>query len=166
MIGAETAITALPHAEETLSEGSLIAVVLKGLPESHKAFSIHTTQRGEKITFAASAVLPGGLRLGRWTKAAGAYGRHRRHIVHPDLHENATTADIKVYDRLFDLNTAHEEKVDVDECHGCFDIKTWHEILRCSNCDDVLKLQNVTEGLTIKGRIATSKMVQIYFSIY
>ncbi|XP_060758362.1 uncharacterized protein LOC132869011 [Neoarius graeffei] len=46
------AITAFRKAEERLSDGLLIAMILKGLPESFKAFVIHVTQGDENLTFA------------------------------------------------------------------------------------------------------------------
>ena len=51
MIRAETAATALKSAEEVISDGLLIAVVLKGLPVSYKTFATVVIQREKPITF-------------------------------------------------------------------------------------------------------------------
>lgn len=52
IICAETSITALRNAGEVLSDGLLVAMVLKGLLESFKPFSIFVTQRDETLSFA------------------------------------------------------------------------------------------------------------------
>lgn len=50
IIWAETAITALRNAGETLNDDLLIKVILKGLPDVFKSFSIHVAQSDEKLT--------------------------------------------------------------------------------------------------------------------
>ncbi|KAJ8414258.1 hypothetical protein AAFF_G00051280 [Aldrovandia affinis] len=51
VIRAENTITALRNAGEVLSDGLLVAMVLKGLPESFKPFAIFVTQRDETLSF-------------------------------------------------------------------------------------------------------------------
>lgn len=70
------------------------------------------------------------------------------------IHKNGTSFDIHTHDRLFYLSTMD----DADKCNACYDIQTWHEILGHCNYDDVLKLENVTEGMKIKTRSEKPKM--------
>lgn len=56
MIRAEKAIIALRNAKETLSAGLIIAMILKGLPESYKPLAIHVTKSTSEITFTESKV--------------------------------------------------------------------------------------------------------------
>lgn len=52
IIRAEKSITALKNAKETLSDGLVIAMILKGLPDSYKPLIVHVTQSASEITFA------------------------------------------------------------------------------------------------------------------
>ena len=51
IIRAETAATALKNAGEIISDGLLIAMVMKGLPKEFKAFVVVTTQTEKIMTF-------------------------------------------------------------------------------------------------------------------
>ena len=51
IIRAERAVTSLRNAKEVISDGLIIAMILKGLPESYKPFAIHTTQSSEELTY-------------------------------------------------------------------------------------------------------------------
>ena len=51
IISAETAATALKTVEEVISDGLLIAMVLKGLPRNYKTFSTVVIQREKQLTF-------------------------------------------------------------------------------------------------------------------
>ena len=65
-------------------------------------------------------------------------------IVWPD----GKRYNIYVYKRMYYLQT----ECDVDDvCHVSYDIQTWHEIMGHYNYKDILKLQDVTEGMHIKG---------------
>lgn len=44
-------ITGLKNAKETLNDGLLVPLVLKGVPEAFKAFSAHVTQSESEIKF-------------------------------------------------------------------------------------------------------------------
>ena len=52
VIRAETAATALRNADEAVSDALLIAMVLKGLPSSFKAFSAIVVQQDKQMSFA------------------------------------------------------------------------------------------------------------------
>ena len=63
---------------------------------------------------------------------------------------DGTRFNIHVYGKLYYLHTEGESN---DKCNACHDIQTWHEILGHCNYDDVLKLQNVVDGMQIKGKM-------------
>ena len=51
IIRTEATVTALRNAGETLSDGLIIAMVLKGLPRTFNAFSIYLTHSSKELTF-------------------------------------------------------------------------------------------------------------------
>ncbi len=65
---------------------------------------------------------------------------------------DGTNFNIYVYNRLYYLNTVNDYCVD-DQCNGCYDIKTWHEILGHCNYDDIRRLPSVVDGMKFKGKI-------------
>lgn len=74
------------------------------------------------------------------------------------VHQSGTEFDIVEHNRLYYLDTVSNEGNDGDFCNGCYDIQTWHEILGHCNYDDVSKLQDVVEGMQIKGKFDKSKL--------
>lgn len=62
---------------------------------------------------------------------------------------DGTRFNMHVYGKLYYLHTGAESN---DKCNACHDIQTWHKILGHCNYDDVLKLQDVVEGMQIKGK--------------
>lgn len=61
---------------------------------------------------------------------------------------DGTRFEIYVCKRMYYLQT----ECDLDDvCHVSYDIQTWHEVMGHCNYDDILKLQDVTEGMHIKG---------------
>jgi hypothetical protein len=58
--------------------------------------------------------------------------------------------------RLYYLHTVNGECE--DQCKGVYDLQAWHEILGHCNYDDVQKLQNVVDGMTIKGKTDMSAL--------
>lgn len=63
---------------------------------------------------------------------------------------DGTVFPIGVHNKLYYLSTVNTEGN--DQCNGCFDLQTWHEILGHCNHEDVQKLPKVVEGMIIKGK--------------
>lgn len=65
-------------------------------------------------------------------------------LVMPD----GTRFDIQVFERMYYLRTKCSEN---DVCNVSCDIQTWHEIMGHCNYEDILKLQDIKEGMHTKG---------------
>lgn len=48
-----------------------------------------------------------------------------------------------------------------DQCMSCHDIQMWHEILGHCNFNDVQKLENVVDGMSIKGKAPKSMQCEV-----
>lgn len=66
------------------------------------------------------------------------------------LHKDGTEFPIHGHNKLYYLHTIDNESV--DQCKKCYDLKTWHEILCHCNYGDIIKLENVVDGMEIKSR--------------
>ena len=69
------------------------------------------------------------------------------------IHRDGTKFHIHVHDRLYYLHTLNndDDEGDDDQCKGCHDMQTWHDILGHCNYNDIQKLQDVVDGMKIKG---------------
>lgn len=65
---------------------------------------------------------------------------------------DGTRFDIHVYGRLYYLHTEIESND--DKCNASHDIQAWHEMLGHCNYDDVLRFQDVVDGMQIKGKMS------------
>ena len=63
--------------------------------------------------------------------------------------KDGTQFPIHVHDRLYYLHTI-PDGCD-DRVKGCYDLKTWHEILGHCNIDDVQRLKGVVDGMKMLG---------------
>lgn len=63
---------------------------------------------------------------------------------------DGTKFNIEVCGKLYYLPTVNDENV--DKFKVCHDIKMWHRILGHCNFEDVSRLENVVEGMKIKGK--------------
>ena len=85
------------------------------------------------------------------TNGASVTFQHGRNQL---VHKDGTRFDIEERNRLYYLITYDngEHELENDECHACYDVQTWHEILGHCNYDDVLKLESVTKGMKVKNK--------------
>ncbi|XP_061782220.1 uncharacterized protein [Nerophis lumbriciformis] len=78
LLRAQTLITALQNAEETLCDELLISVILKGLPDTFKPFDLYVKQSGATMTFGE---FKAALRTYDWTVASGGGCAEYQHSV-------------------------------------------------------------------------------------
>ncbi len=69
------------------------------------------------------------------------------------LHRDGTKFPIHVHNKLYYLHTKDSECV--DQCKKCNDLQTWHEILGHCNYKDIIKLQDVVDGVTVHGSVCS-----------
>ena len=75
--------------------------------------------------------------------------------------KNGTTFRITECDRLYYLETVdivEQEQEPTDQVNLSLDIYQWHKILGHCNFEDICKLENVVQGMTIKGQVDKTKL--------
>lgn len=74
------------------------------------------------------------------------------------VHKDGTTFTIKEHNQLYYLNTVKQYHSTSDKVSVSHNIHTWHEILGHCNFEDVIKSQEVANGMRISGTFDKSKL--------
>lgn len=93
-------------------------------------------------------------------KAATSNGAELKfHQGHSELvHKDGTTFTIEEHGQLYYLNTFEQCENSSDKVSVSHDIQTWHEILGHCNVEDIVKSQNVVDGMNISGKFDKTKL--------
>lgn len=66
------------------------------------------------------------------------------------IHRDGTKFHAYVHEWLYCLHSEKNDRCD-DLRRGCCDMQTWNQILKYRNYGDIQELQNVAEGMKMKG---------------
>lgn len=76
-------------------------------------------------------------------------------------YKDGTRFFIHEHNRLYYLPIVPVNNDCDDQCMSCHDIQTRHEILGHCNFDDVQKLENVVDGMSITGKASKSMQCEV-----